>query len=87
VAFAAIILYREGILTLVVAGAAGFAVSHFRHGCFLYSCLIGECLRVAINAFVDLKMVFVAECHITGFRPKGDFGGFISLVTFVAVTG
>jgi len=87
VAFAAIVLYREGILALVVAGTAGFALSHFRHGCFLSSCFIGEYLRMAINAFVDLKMIFMAECYFAGFRFKGDFSGLKSLVALVAVTG
>jgi len=42
---------------------------------------------MAINAFVDLKMVVVTEHHFACFRFKGDFGRLKSLVAFVAVTG
>ncbi len=52
VTLAAIILYREGILALVMAGAARFTGLHVAHGSLQGTSLEREYFGVAIRTFV-----------------------------------
>ena len=66
VALTTIILYREGILALVMTGTAGFARLHVAHGGLQSTGLEGEYFGVAIGTFVRLGMKLVAESGLTG---------------------
>lgn len=80
----AISSHREGILG-IVAGAAGLTFFHLAHGGVLGSCLVGEQLGVAIDAFVHAQVEVMTECGITGFGFEGDGTGGEAFVAFVAV--
>ena len=64
-ALTTVILHREGILALVVAGATGFAIFHISHGGFNLASLIWEDLCMAVNTLVCLQVKLVAECSQT----------------------
>lgn len=64
-AFAAIILNREGVFAFIVAGAARLAVFHLAHGGFVCAGLECENFGVAIGTFVCLSMEIMAENGFT----------------------
>ena len=66
VALAAIILYREGILALIMTGTAEFAGLHVAHGGLQGTSLVREYLGMAIGTFVCLSMEFVTEGGLAG---------------------
>ncbi len=76
VTLAAIILNREGVFALVVAGPAGFAGFHVAHGGLKSSCLEREYFCVAVGTLVIFQMYFVAECSISTRGLEGDYAGF-----------
>jgi len=86
VALAALVLNRESVLALVVAGTAGLALFHVGHGRFEFSGLEREDLGVAVAAFVGLGMEFMAEDRFAGRGLELDFGRFHAFVALVAVT-
>ena len=66
VAFTTIILYREGILALIMTSTAGFARLHVAHGGLQGTSFEREYFGVAIGTFVCLSMKLVAESGLTG---------------------
>ena len=52
VALTTIILYREGVLALIMAGTTGFTGLHVAHGTLHCTSLEREYLGVAIGTFV-----------------------------------
>ena len=68
----AVTLNRKGVLTFVVAGAAGIPLFHICHGSIQGDCLVRKNLCVAFGACVCLDMNVVAERGFTRFCLEGD---------------
>lgn len=86
VALSALVLNREGILSLVVAGSTGFTCIHVAHGSFQCPGFEGEYPGVAIWTLVVLQMKLVTERSLPGTRFEFYFTGYQPFVAFAAIT-
>lgn len=86
VALPAIILNREGVLTLIVAGSARFTRLHVAHGRFKCPRLERKYFCVAIGTFITLQVEFVAERGLSAGCLKVYFSRLQSFVALVAVS-
>lgn len=82
------LINREGVFSLVMAGAAGFAIFHVGHAGIEGAGAVRKDLGMAINTLVSLQVNFVAEAGIAGWFGdlKGDNAGFYSFMALVAVS-
>jgi len=72
----------------VMTGTTGIPLVHLAHGEMLGSCLVGECLGMAVLATVHARVDFMTEVHAGNpLDLEGDVLGFHALMAAAAAAG